>query len=555
MKEKFLKKTALLMSMCLMISMLFSESVSACYYYDQSQVLYCNRAAGCNDDELSKAKHVVIDTRLAAAGVKKLRENENLETLTIKDLSNLSEGERSALFPYLVKGNPSLAAVLMAYEDYYDSFGNDGTRLYQKVLREYAPEIKTMRSCATVVSAALNAAGLMNYSSAATAGLVDYFEESDEWVNLGAVSENGLIIETVSGQPPVINPDITIQPGDIIFIDRKSHAQEYTSGEMEDVEYTVEEEYVYEYTGGYDATGHKNYDTVDPTGSSYEVFNPDQDGDGNVGEWESEYWRVYWERVNPDTMYVPPYDYYWVWEEEAKAREAEEKAEKERQRQEEEAARGAVRRRAVNSRIIHDHIFIWTGNEIIRQVFPDSTGNIISGSYTENYRNARSAAVSKYNFTGDFRVYRYVGPVKPYEMEVLEDEIPTPVESLKQETWKHGKEAFENKGNNSWLRIALAEMRMKQQEGIVVSSVSENQSPIDMLEFQARIQRERQKRMIKGGLENIRPSVLDNIEATRVPIVSDPELEAIVNEASERNKSNVGSEKFEQAAATGGGSN
>ena len=477
-----MKKTALFLIICMLMQLIFPCGVWACYYYPDSEVLYCRRSGGCNDDELSMAKHVVIDTRLSGTGVKKLKENKNLETVNIKDLSNLSEAEKIAIFPYLVKGNPSLAAVLFAYEDYYESFGNDGTKLYQKVMKDYAPGIKTLRSCATVVSAALNAAGLMDYESAATAGLVDYFEESGEWINMGAVSEDGII-----------------KPGDVIFIDRKSHAAEYTSGEMEDEEYTTEEEYVYEYTGGYDSTGHKNYQTQDPTGSSYEVFCPDQDGDGEVGEWEAEYWKVYWERVNPDTLYVPPYDYYYVWEEEAKAKEEEEKEEKERERREEAAAQGKTVRKTVPGRIIHDHIFIWTGNEVIRQVYPDSTGNIISGSYTENYRNARSAAVSKYNFTGDFRVYRYIGPVKPYEMSVSDDEIPIPTEALKDETWNHGKEALGTKGNNSWLRISLAKMRMDMQSSDIEATVSENQTLTEKLAFHCAVQKERKKRLYSRG--------------------------------------------------------
>ncbi len=470
---------------------IFCADVRACYYYKDSDVLYCKRKGGCNDEELAYAKHVVIDTRLTAEGIEKIRQNENLETLTVKDLSLLSQEDLITIYPYLVKGNPALAAVLFSYEDYYESFGNDGTDLYRHVMKKYCPSITTLRSCATVVSAALNSAGLMNYSSAATAGLVEYFETHSDWICIGQVSDNEIL-----------------RPGDVIFIDRKSHAAEYESGEMEDPEFKAEEEYVYEYTGGYDSTGHKNYETQDPTGSSYEVFCPDQDGDGEVGEWEAEYWKCYWERVNTEDHYVPPYDYYYVWEDEAKKKEEEEKAEREaKKREEEEQKQGTRKRKAAPARIIHDHIFIWTDNDVIRQVFPSSTGNIISGSYTENYVNARSAAVSKYNFTGDYRVYRYIGKVSPYEMTLSENEIPVATSALKLETWKHGKDGFSKKGKNSYLRAVLSSMRIQSQSDSIEKSVSNNASVATAFRYSLMMRKQKQERSdntwLSGNLDNL----------------------------------------------------
>lgn len=362
--------------------------VYACNYSERNKTLYCVRDEGCNDEALEYAENIIIDTKLTRTGIDRLKRNENLRSLQVNDVSNLTEEDLMTLYPFLAKGNIALASVLFAYGDYYASFGNDGTALYKRVCRQLCPSVSTLRSCATVVAAALNAAGVSGYDTAATAGLIDLFEDSAEsgnWICLGQVSENKL------------------RAGDIIFIDRRSHAAQYESGEIVDDEYKAEEEYVY--TGGYDTTGHKNYETQDPTGNSHEVFCPDQDGDGEVGEWEAEYWKCYWERVNADTLYVPPYDYYYVWKDEAE--------EQERKEAEEKKAREEKKKVVVKkpTKVIHDHIFVWTGNDVIRQYFSGSSGNIISGSYTENYQNARSAALSKYNFTGDYRAYRYIGPI------------------------------------------------------------------------------------------------------------------------------------------------
>lgn len=425
----------------------------ACTYDPGSDTLYCSREQGCYEDELLTAKKVVVDSFITRTGLDKLKKNENLESLYIRDMSNLTEEDLNIFYPYLVKGNVALAAVLFSYGDYYSSFGNDGTTLYRRVMKEKCPQVVTLRSCASVVSAALNAAGVIRYASAAVAGLVDYFNGSDEWVNLGPATEEDL------------------QPGDVIFIDRRSHAAEYQVGAMEDVEYTVEEEYVYEYKGGYDEMGHKNYENEDPTGSSYEVFSPDQDGDGDIGEWEAEYWKCYWERVNPDG-YVPPYDYYYVWEEDAKAKEAAEKQKKREEEEERQRAEQAERvkvqkKRAATKRVIHDHIFVWTGNEIITRYFSDSSGNIVSGSYTENYSNARSAAISKYNFTGDYYVYRYVGPlstsVSREEMVTWEANTPAIIESLRANSQDRVANALSSIDNEEFERAA-AEARARQLE-------------------------------------------------------------------------------------------
>jgi hypothetical protein len=125
------------------------------------------------------------------------------------------------------------------------------------------------------VSAALNSAGLMTYESAATAGLVEYFETHSDWICIGQVSDNEVL-----------------RPGDVIFIDRKSHAAEYESGAMVDVEYKTEEEYVYEYNGGYDFTAFQWYENGEAlsgetrsylykpliTGGEYSVLLTEKDG-------------------------------------------------------------------------------------------------------------------------------------------------------------------------------------------------------------------------------------------------------------------------------------
>lgn len=399
MKKSIFKRISLALCVSLLTS-LINPSVYASVYDKKTDTLYADRENGCYDDELETAKHIYVDTFITRTGLDKLERNVNLESLSVQSLANMSDRDKELLFPYLARGNIALAATLMAYSDYYDSFGNDGTPLYQRVVGELCPQIKYYRSCATVVSAAMNAAGVSTYGSAATAGLVDYYEDSPDWECLGQIGEEELM------------------QGDIIFIDRKSHTVEYETGVMEDPEFIEEEKHEYEYKGGYDSTGHKNYENQEPTGQSEEVFCPDQDGDGQVGEWEGEYWKCYWERANAGTEldgYIPPYEYYYVWKEEAEEKErkaAEEKRrrEEEERRKREESSQGTNKqKRTTTRRTIHDHIFVWTGNEVIRQVFPESTGNIISGSYTENYANARSAAVSKYNFTGDYRVYRYIG--------------------------------------------------------------------------------------------------------------------------------------------------
>ena len=368
-----------------------TEEVRADYYSSRTDTVYCTRENGCSDVHLKSAKHVRIGTKLTQMGMYYLEQNPNLEELYVKDVSGFSEQDIELLYPYMVKGDVSLAAVLMSYKNYNDSFGDDGTEAYQKIVSALCPvSAQYMRSCATVVSAAINAAGIGTCDSPNTAGLVTYFERSPDWKNMGRLRASN------------------VQEGDIIFIDRKSHAKEYESGAMKDDEYTAEVEYLEPYTGGYDSTGHKNYETQDPTGGVSEVFCPDQDGDGEINDWEAEYWRCYWQRVNPSTGYVPSYDYYYTWK--AEAEEAARAAEEQRRKEEEE--REAARKKTRKKRVIHDHIFVWTGNDIIQRYFPGSNGNIVSGSYSENYSEARSAAISKYNFTGDYRIYRYIGGEK-----------------------------------------------------------------------------------------------------------------------------------------------
>lgn len=359
-------------------------------YSSRTDTLYSDATDGCSDERLEYAANVIVDTYLTQEGIDLLKKNDRLVSLEVNDLSNFTDKDLSILYYPLVKGDIALAGVLFSYSNYNDSFGNDGTDLYKKVLANKCPNIKTYRSCATTVSAAIRAADCGTCSYEGTAGLVNYFEASNDWINLGPLGADYL------------------RSGDIIFIDRKSHAQQYISGEMTDSEQEAEEEYVYK--GGYDSTGHKNYETQDPTGVEEEVFNPDQDGDGRINDWEAEYWKCYWERANAGTDlegYVPYYEYYYVWKDKADKKKKEKEAkEKEKKEKKEQKKQQQV---VVNptGRVIHDHIFVWTGNDVIRKRFPNSEGNIVSGSYTERYANARSSAVSKYNFTGDYRVYRY----------------------------------------------------------------------------------------------------------------------------------------------------
>lgn len=368
--------------LCLLaIWVLFPKTAMACYYDGQTDTVYCQEPGGCGDPHLLTAKKIVI-RRLKDEGKLLLAKNQNAVSVEISDLSNLNEYDRSRLYRVLSRNDLSTAAILFAYENPRDSVGNDGTVLYQRKLEQFCPQIEYLRSCATVVSVALCASGLGDCKSAGTDALVSYLEKSPNWKRMGALRKNKM------------------EPGDIVFIDRKSHAAAYQSGAMQDSEFEADIEEEEEYHGGYDSTGHRNYETQDPTGSVSEVFDPDQDGDGRVNDWEAEYWRCYWQRVNGCDGYVPPYDYYATWLEAARVA----AAEKERIREE---RRIAMEKR--KKKIIHDHIFVWTGNETIKKFYPESKADIVSGSYTENYKKARSAALGTYNFKGDYRVYRYVG--------------------------------------------------------------------------------------------------------------------------------------------------
>ena len=356
-------------------------SAYACSYNAMYDTLYCADENGCNSSHLKDASCIIIDSKLSRDGIDKIKENDRLKHLRLASFEGLDEESIIRLYRPLAHGDIATAAVLFAYEQPYQGVGNDGTKLYISVTHEECPQIEYLRSCATVVSSAICAAGAADFGSAATDDLVVAFEASDKWQNMGRLKKDEM------------------KPGDIVFIDRKSHAKEYESGAASDSEFEIEVDEEEEYSGGYDATGHKNYDTVEPTGGAYEVFCPDQDGDGEVGEWEAEYWKCYWERANKDTHEVPSYDYYYTW-----VREAEEYKEQKRIEQEKAEKERAKKKK---KKVIHDHIFVWTGNEAICKYYPSSKGNIVSGSYTEKYSRARSAAVSKYNFTGDYRIYRF----------------------------------------------------------------------------------------------------------------------------------------------------
>lgn len=264
------------------------EESKVCSFDKKTGELICRDDEGCGSRSLAVAKTVLINNHLTKKGIKTLEKNRGLKKLRVKDLSNLSEEDKMELYLPLARGDIGMAAVLFAYEDYSSSVGNNGTRIYRRVMKKKCPSITILRSCASVVSGAICAAGASDYASAATAGLVSYFEGDEHWRNMGKLPENKL------------------KSGDIIFIDRKSHIKDYQSGRMEDSEHSA------------DKTENK-----------------------------------------------------------------------------------------VSSATVHDHVLVWVGNEKIRRVFPDSDGNSVSGSYSEAYKTARSAAIGKYNLTGDYRIYRY----------------------------------------------------------------------------------------------------------------------------------------------------
>lgn len=264
------------------------ESSRICAYDRKTGRLTCNEEDGCGSKRLAVANNIVIGSHLTKKGIKNLKKNKHIQSLRVKDLSNLTEDDKMEIYLPLARGDIAMAALLFAHEDYASSVGNDGTRIYKRVMKKKCPSVTVNRSCASVVSGAICAAGAADYASAATAGLITYFESNQHWKNMGKL------------------PESKLKSGDIIFIDRKSHIKEYQSGKMDDSEQEADKE-----------------------------------------------------------------------------------------------------ENAVSASTVHDHVLVWVGNEKVRRVFPNSDGNSVSGSYSEVYKTARSAAVGKYNMTGDYRIYRY----------------------------------------------------------------------------------------------------------------------------------------------------
>ncbi|WP_022762523.1 hypothetical protein [Butyrivibrio sp. AD3002] len=409
------------------------------------------RINGSDSEELKYARHINVNA-LTDKGLDYVLSNKNLISIEIKDISNLDIDKVSKLYPYLCKGNIEYSAILLAYEHIKDSIGNDGTDTYIYAVDTYAPDSSNYyRSCATTVSAILNAAGYMDdYSSASVTGLVNYFENKpDDWECMGRLGESEM------------------REGDVIFIDRRSHKSDYIKGILSDPDFDLEKlvnelenldngnakqvldetldfgadgdgyydeegnyyEFGTEEFGYYDPDGNWcGYETPDgrfdhdgsfhefneeelrenegtsklatPKGGYNNVFNPDQNGDGTIDDTEDRAWSDYWLRLTDD---VPDYSYYETWKKESD--EYKEKLNETLDKLDESNLQ------KINGKEIriHDHIILWLGNDVITQYYADSTGNIISGSYSDIYSRARSAAVSKFTFTGDYKIYRYKG--------------------------------------------------------------------------------------------------------------------------------------------------
>ncbi len=354
--------------------------------------IFCDTSdEGCNADELKTASFICVN-KLSEEGLQKVLTNPNLEQIQIADITNLPVEDIAKLYPYLCKDNIEYSAILLAYENLKDSVGNDGTPVYMSAVDEFAPDSAAYyRSCATTVSVILNAAGYVDdYSSAGCSGLVDYFDKHPEnWSNMGKLS-----------------PD-QMQEGDVIFIDRQSHKEDYIKGILSDSDLDLaaimdtiamlEDENAETMDMGDDGDEEK-VGATKPKGGVNEVFNPDADGNGTIDEAESKKWQDYW---LAETGEVPDFSYYETWK-----READEYKSKATERLNELDAE-TLKAIAGKSLIIHNHIILWLGNDVIQKYYPESTGNIISGSYSEAYGRARSAAVSNFNFTGDYRIYRH----------------------------------------------------------------------------------------------------------------------------------------------------
>ena len=321
--------------------------------------IFCDTSdEGCNADELKTASFICVN-KLSEEGLQKVLTNPNLEQIQIADITNLPVEDIAKLYPYLCKDNIEYSAILLAYENLKDSVGNDGTSVYMSAVDEFAPDSAAYyRSCATTVSVILNAAGYVDdYSSAGVSGLVDYFEKHPEnWSNMGRLS-----------------PD-QMQEGDVIFIDRQSHKEDYIKGILSDSDLDLaaimdtiamledenaetmdmgddgdeddsmwwdeygnfhlreNEDFGYYAPGGIwvgfetaegrfneygeliPFTEEEKVGATKPKGGVNEVFNPDADGNGTIDEAESKKWQDYW---LAETGEVPDFSYYETWKREA----------------------------------------------------------------------------------------------------------------------------------------------------------------------------------------------------------------------------------------------
>ena len=341
--------------------------------------IFCDTSnEGCNADELKTASFICVN-KLSEDGLQKVLTNPNLEQIQIADITNLPLEDVAKLYPLLCKDNIEYSAILLAYENLKDSVGNDGTPVYMSAVDEYAPDSAAYyRSCATTVSVILNAAGyLKDYSSAGCSGLVSYFEtHPDEWSNMGKLAPSQM------------------QVGDVIFIDRQSHKADYIKGILSDADLDLTPLINTLTTLG----GEQANEVTKPKGKVTEVFNPDRNGDGIIDSIEAQKWCDYW---IGKTGEVPPFEYYETWKKEAE--EYTTRATEVLHSLDENTLKALVGQ----SLVIHNHIILWLGNDVIRKYYPESEGNIISGSYSDSYDSARSAAVSYFNFTGDYRIYRH----------------------------------------------------------------------------------------------------------------------------------------------------
>lgn len=417
----------------------------------RTQVFRDYRKYGSNAEELKYARYICVNA-LTEKGLDYVMSNKNLVSLKINDISNLGVEKVAKLYPYLCNGSIEYSAILLAYENIQDSIGNDGTDTYIYAVDTYAPDSSDYyRSCATTVSAILNAAGYVDdYSSPAVSDLVDYFEKNrDDWKCVGRIGESKM------------------QEGDVIFIDRRSHKSDYIKGILSDPDFDLEKlvselenldndnarqvldetldfgadgdgyfdedgnfhEFDTEEFGYYDPDGEwVGFETTEgwfdydgtfyefseeelrerngtnklaaPKGGYNDVFNPDQNGDGVIDDAEATIWSDYWLNISDD---VPDYSYYETWKNEADAY-------KEKLNETLDKLDDSNLQKINGKEIkIHDHIILWLGNDVITKYYPDSEGNIISGSYCDIYSRARSAAVSSFNFSGDYKIYRYKG--------------------------------------------------------------------------------------------------------------------------------------------------